>query len=56
MRQGELFNLRWDDVDLERGVVRVRGTKTVRSRRTVKLSETALEALRSHLTRQLEER
>jgi integrase len=55
MRQGELLNLRWEDVDLEAGVLRVRGTKTARSRRTVKLSETALQALRSHLTRQLEE-
>jgi integrase len=53
MRQGELLDLRWDDVDLDAGVLRVRGTKTVRSRRTVKLSQTALEALTSHLTRQL---
>ena len=35
-----------DDVDLDTGVLRVRGTKTARSRRTVKLSQTALEALR----------
>jgi integrase len=55
MRQGELFNLRWDDVDLDAGVLRVRGTKTTRSRRTVTLSETALDALRSHLERQLGE-
>ncbi len=55
MRQGELLALKWEDVDLENGILRVRGTKTARSRRTVKLSETALEALRSHLTRQLEE-
>jgi len=56
MRQGELFALRWDDVDLDAGVLRVRGTKTDRSRRTVTLSETALEALRSHLKRQLGEK
>ena len=55
MRQGELLNLRWDDVDLDAGVLRVRGTKTARSRRTVNLSGTALVALTSHLTRQLEE-
>jgi integrase len=55
MRQGELLALRWDDVDLESGVLRVRGTKTARSRRTVKLSRAALEALTDHLTRQLEE-
>ena len=47
MRQGELLTLRWDDVDMGAGVLRVRGTKTARSRRTVTLSETALEALRS---------
>jgi integrase len=55
MRQGELLNLKWDDVDLDAGVLRVRGTKTARSRRTVTLSETALEALRSHRERQLSE-
>jgi integrase len=55
MRQGEMLSLRWDDVDLDSGVLRVRGTKTARSRRTVKLSQTALESLTSHLARQLEE-
>jgi integrase len=55
MRQGELFSLKWDDVDLDTRVLRVRGTKTVRSRRTVTLSETALDALRSHLECQLGE-
>jgi integrase len=54
-RQGELLALRWEDVDLDAGVLRVRGTKTARSRRTVKLSQAVLEALRSHLARQLEE-
>jgi integrase len=54
-RQGELLALRWEDVDLDAGVLRVRGTKMARSRRTVKLSQTVLEALRSHLARQLEE-
>jgi integrase len=47
--------LRWDDVDLEAGVLRVRGTKATRSRRTVNLSRMALEAIKAHLTRQLEE-
>ncbi len=55
MRQGELLGLRWKEVDLEAGVLQVRGTKTARSRRTVKLSQTALEALKSHLERQLVE-
>ncbi len=55
MRQGELLGLKWDDVDLDTGVLRVRGTKTVRSRRSVKLSQTALRALHGHLQRQLGE-
>jgi integrase len=68
LRQGELLGLKWEDVDLEAGTLRVRRTlttakggpvlsapKTRSSRRTVKLSQTALEALRSHLERQLGE-
>ncbi len=68
MRQGELLGLAWRDVDLERGVVQVRRTlardggrltigepKTKRSRRNVRLTETATQALRDHLDRQLEE-
>jgi integrase len=68
LRQGELLGLKWGDVDLEAGTLQVRGTltttkggpvlrapKTKGSRRTVKLSPTALEALRSHLERQLGE-
>ena len=68
MRQGELLALKWDDVDLERGVLRVRRTltredkafvlgesKTKKSRRTIRLTTSALEALRAHLSRQFEE-
>jgi integrase len=68
LRQGELLGLKWDDIDLEAGTLRVRRTlttakggpvlsapKTKGSRRTVRLSRTALEALRSHLERQLAE-
>jgi integrase len=68
LRQGELLGLKWDDVDLEAGTLQVRRTlttvkgspvlsppKTKGSRRTVKLSQTALKALRSHLERQLGE-
>jgi integrase len=66
LRQGELLGLKWEDVDLEEDVVRVRRTltrhkarlilgepKTKRSCRTVRrLSETAVEALSTHLARQ----
>jgi integrase len=69
LRQGELLGLKWDDVDLEAGTLQVRRTlttakggpvlaspKTKGSRRSVKLSQRALSALRSHLERQLRER
>jgi integrase len=68
LRQGELLGLKWEDVDLKAGTLQVRRTlttakggpvlsapKTKGSRRTVKLSQTALEALRNHLERQLGE-
>jgi integrase len=68
MRQGELLGLKWEDVDLEGNVVRIRRTltrnkgrlllgepKTKKSRRTVRLTETAAQTLREHLERQLEE-
>ena len=68
MRQGELLALKWDDVDLEGGRLRVRHTlthedksyvlgepKTPKSRRTIRLTTNAVTALRDHLARQLEE-
>lgn len=68
LREGELLALRWEDVDLEGAVLRVRQTltrdggkvslgppKTKNSRRTVGLTDGAVEALRGHLARQLEE-
>jgi integrase len=68
MREGELLGLKWEDVDLERGVLRLRralvreGGKTVlgdlktpKSRRSVRLTRAAVKALRDHLERQMEE-
>src|SRR5215211_7174168 len=68
LRQGELLGLKWGDVDLENGLIRVRRTltrnkgrllldepKTKRSRRTVRLTETAVQALKGHLARQIEQ-
>jgi integrase len=68
LRQGELLGLKWDDVDLDDGTLQVRRTlttakggpvlaapKTKGSRRSVKLTQSAIEALRSHLERQLRE-
>ena len=68
MRQGELLALRWEDVDLNEGVIHIRRTlarsggrialgepKTKGNRRAVHLTGAAVEALRSHLARQLED-
>ena len=68
MREGELLGLTWEDVDLERGTLRLSHAlvreggkialgdlKTPKSRRSVRLTQAAAEALRSHLERQLEE-
>ena len=69
LRLGEATGLRWDDVDLESGEVRIRQQlqavskrlvlqelKTEKSRRTLVLPEVFRKALRTHRTRQLEER
>ncbi len=72
MRRGELLALKWADVDLERGTLSVRAsvqivdraaerlqiaeTKTANSRRMIHLPPQALDALRSHRTRQIAER
>lgn len=68
LRQGELLALKWEDVELEDAVLRVRRTltrtggkvdmgppKTNKSRRSVSLTAGAVETLRAHLSRQLEE-
>ena len=68
MREGELLGLKWEDVDLERGLLRLRHAlvreggkvvlgdlKTPKSRRSVRLTAVATNALRGHLERQLAE-
>jgi len=68
-RQGELLRLRWVDVDLDAGELHVRQAarrvggvlrfdppKTRRSRRTVPLPASCLDALREHKVRQAQER
>jgi integrase len=70
LRQGEALGLRWQDVDLEAGTVRVRHSlqrmpgrgvelvepKTPRSRRTLALPTSTANALREHRKSQLQER
>jgi integrase len=69
MRRGELLGLRWEDIDLEVGVVRVTQArvragnhvvagepKTARGRRTLALDPATGAALRQHRKRQTEER
>jgi integrase len=69
LRRGEALALRWEDIEFEAGTVAVRRTlskvkggwafqepKTAESRRVVRLPGFALESLRSHRTRQREER
>ena len=57
MRSGELLGLRWEDVDLQAGIVRVRRTvfngrveapKTAKGRRSIKLNRASVAALRQH--------
>jgi len=69
LRRGELLGLRWQDVDLEHGTVTVcqaaqyvkgqgvifRQPKTNKSRRTISLPATAVEALKAHAAAQADE-
>lgn len=69
LRRGELCALRWEDLDLDEGLLRVQHTlthdgnqwirtepKTASSRRVVRLPSVATEALKKHRVRQAEER
>jgi integrase len=69
LRRGELLGLRWDDVDLKRGTLRVGRalvreggrhalgeTKTRRGRRQINLTPRTVNALKTHRKNQLEEK
>ncbi len=67
MRRGELFGLRWDDVDLDNGWLHVRqalapggksfnAPKTAKGRRKIRLTPVAVEALKRHKVAQNQER
>jgi len=68
MRQGELLALHWRDVDLDKAAIKVTATlqrtpegfrfeepKTATSRRQVELTRAAVDSLRRHRARQMEE-
>jgi integrase len=57
MRSGELLGLRWEDVDLQTGTLQVRRTafngrieapKTLKGKRSIRLTQTSITALRKH--------
>jgi integrase len=51
IRRNELRELRWGDVDLLEGVVRVRGTKTAEAERSIALSPALIAALEDQFKR-----
>ena len=69
LRRGEALGLRWDDVDLNAGIVTVRRSlqrtggklvvgdvKTAKSRRSINLPDPVKKALKAHKTRQAKDR
>ena len=69
LRLGEATGLKWEDMDLDTGDVRIRqqlqivdkrlvlqALKTEKSRRTLVIPDVCIKSLRSHRTRQLQER
>ena len=70
LRQGEALGLKWEDVDLDAGLIRVRRAlqyrpadglvltepKTARSKRTLPLPDPMVASLRAHRRQQLEQR
>ena len=56
LRKGEALALRWDDIDLKAGTLKVRESKTKSGIRTVALPSKVVAALREHGKRQRRER
>jgi integrase len=70
LRQGELLGLRWEDLDIERGTLQICRTlsgskqgnpifsipKTAKGKRSVRLTDMAVDALQRHRQLQIEER
>lgn len=56
LRQGEALNLRWADVDLEAGEIRVDQSKTRAGERSLPLVASTHDAMREHRKRQAQDR
>jgi len=69
LREGEILGLRWQDIDLDKQIVRVRGSlqridkklklvepKTEKSKRTLPIPDSLVFSLRARRTKQLEEK
>jgi integrase len=65
MRNGEILGLKWSDIDVDAGTLRVNRTvfngkvnppKTSNGRRTIRLSQLAISALKRHRTQQAQQR
>ena len=56
LRQGEVLRMRWPDIDLRAGTLKVRGTKTKAAKRTVPLPPDVVATLKRHRTAQRTER
>lgn len=69
LREGEILGLRWEDLDFDKQLVRIRSSlqridkklqlvepKTKKSKRTLPIPATLLSSLKGHRTRQLEEK
>jgi integrase len=57
MRSGELLGLRWEDIDLQAGIIQVKRTvfngqieapKTLKGKRSIKLTQASIKALQEH--------
>ena len=56
LRQGELLQLAWSDLEIEAGLLHCAGTKSPRSRRAIELSAGTVSLLKAHKQEQLERR
>jgi integrase len=54
LRRGEILGLRWPDIDAKAGTIEVRIGKTERSRRTIKMPASLVDALGQHRIKQAE--